>query len=657
MPDRYANGDPSNDQGGRSGGRSVTGFDPTGGGWYHGGDLKGLTGACTDPQRGLQRIRDLGFTAIWVTPVAGQQTVQGSSAAYHGYWGIDFTDVDPHLGSAADFRAFTDCAHRLGMKVILDVVVNHTGDVILLGGGSSFVGSDEKPYRDCRGRVFLPARYAGGKTFPCMSAKYMPRQPIVFPADRKAKKPAWLNDVTRYHDRGDIDFSSCSEACFEQGDFYGLDDLFTEQPAVVNGLAQVYGDWIRRYQVDGFRVDTAKHVDRAFFKVWAPKIRAAAHEAGVADFELFGEVFETDAVELSGFVRNRGIPNVIDFPLQDSLDRYAGGSAGAKGVAARLADDDYFRGPSGIAPTPATFLGNHDTGRAARMILDQSFGATDAQLQQRLLLGYSLLYLLRGAPVVMYGDEVGMMGSGGDKAARQDMFPTKVPDWQVEKRVFSPPIGTGSSFDIAGHPVAEHLRALGSLRDLHAALSTGSTIVRHAVTSVLVVSRIDLAARREYLEGFNAGTAPLTVTVATATPGALWEPLLGASGPIASGLDGRLTVTIPPLRAVLFRAGADLPARAAPVPTVRVGPDQLSELVLVSASVRTADPVTVAFAMRRAGKVWTRIAVDDASPYRAFLDPRRFRRGERIDVVAIARASDGSTAVSPVIVTTPRKTT
>ena len=233
--------------------------------------------------------------------------MQGSSAAYHGYWGLDFTDVDRHLGSAEDYKAFTDCAHRLGLKVILDVVVNHTADVILVGSG--FVGPDERPYRDCRGKAFVASRYAGGRTFPCLSAKNMPRQATLIGADRTAKKPAWLNDVTAYHDRGDIDFSSCSATCFEQGDFFGLDDLFTEQPRVVNGLAQVYGDWIRRYGVDGFRVDTAKHVDRAFFGAWPPKIGAAARAAEIDDFEVFGEVFETDAIELSGYVRDRGLPN------------------------------------------------------------------------------------------------------------------------------------------------------------------------------------------------------------------------------------------------------------------------------------------------------------------------------------------------------------
>ncbi len=275
MPDRYANGDPANDEGGKSGGRSATGLDRADTGWYHGGDLKGLTGTCTDTQTGLARLKDLGFTGIWVTPAVVQQAVQGDSAAYHGYWGLDFTRVDPHLGTNDDFAAFADCAHRLGLKVYLDVVVNHTADVILLSGGTSFRSPAEMPYRNCRGRPYKAQVYAGGKAFPCLSNRYQPRQPVVLQANRSLKKPAWLNDVVRYHNRGDIDFSSCSDVCFEQGDFFGLDDVFTEQPFVVSGLAQVYGDWVRRYKLDGFRVDTAKHVDRAFFRSWAPKIRAA----------------------------------------------------------------------------------------------------------------------------------------------------------------------------------------------------------------------------------------------------------------------------------------------------------------------------------------------------------------------------------------------
>jgi glycosidase len=643
MPDRYANGDTANDRGGLAGARSVTGFDPSDEGWFHGGDLRGLTGDCTDPRHGLARLKELGFTAIWITPPYRQKYVQGSSAAYHGYWIVDFTTVDPHFGTEQDFAAFVDCAHRLGLKVYLDVVVNHTADVILLPAGYS-----DAPYRDCAGRRFDPARFAATKRFPCLRPASMPRVPLVPAGERGAKRPAWLNDVRRYHNRGDIDFGSCSVACFEQGDFFGLDDLFTEQPAVMAGLADVYASWIRRFKVDGFRIDTARHVNAAFFRLWVPRILAAARAAGVPDFELFGEVFLTDAIELSGFVRERGLPNVLDFPLQDALARYAGGSAGARGVASRLEDDDYFETAAGVAHTPPTFLGNHDVGHAALKVREQ--GGAGPERLPRVLLAHSLLYLLRGAPVVYYGDEVGIVGRGGDKQARQDLFPTQVREWQGEERVGSPPIGTGSSFDVARHPVAEHLRALGALRDAHPALSTGASVVRRAERNVLAVSRIDRDGRREYVAAFNAGAEPVRITVATATPSSSWTPLLGTAARPASGADGTLELELPPLAAALVRADAQLPARAPARPVVRVERDDLTDLLRVAAPVQPGAGASVAFAVRRAGASrWARLGVDDSPPYRAFLDPRRYRRGERVQLVAIARSLDGRTAVSPVV--------
>lgn len=655
MPDRYANGDTSNDEGGASGPASITGYDPTDIGWYHGGDLEGLTGACTDTKTGLARVKSLGFTAIWVTPVVVQKWVQGDSASYHGYWGLDFTKVDPHLGTDADFADFADCAHSLGLEVYLDIVVNHTADVILLSGGTTFRGPDEEPYRDCKGKRYAAAKYAGGTKWPCLSARYQPREPIVLPENRKLKKPSWLNDVVRYHNRGDITWDSCSPLCFEQGDFFGLDDIFTEQPFVVNGLAKVYGDWIRRYRIDGFRVDTAKHVDRAFFKSWVPRIRAAARTAGVTDFEIFGEVTLSDAAELAAFSRARGLPNILDFPLQDTLMRYAGGSSGSKGISSRLEDDDYFRRPDGIAPTPGTFIGNHDMGRTALKLKEQS-GAEGAELLARDLLAHTLLYLLRGAPVVYYGDEVGMMGRGGDKAARQDMFPTKVTEWQTEPRVGSPPIGTGSSFDVVSHPIAEHLRLLGALRDAHPALSTGGSFVRHASQGVLAFSRIDRDARREYVAAFNASEMPASVTVPTATPSAAWTQLLGPTTAATTQANGRVTLRIPPLTSLLFRADADLPKRGAARLELKAAADLYTNLLRVTARPATLDPLSVTFAVRRSGsKEWKRVAVDDGAPYRAYLSPAGFKRGETISVVAVALASDGTVSTSPVLSLRPRK--
>ncbi len=654
MPDRYANGDPTNDRAGASGGPSVTGYDPADIGWYHGGDLKGLTGGCADVRTGLARVKNLGFTAIWLAPVVVQQWVQGDSAAYHGYWGLDFTQVDPHLGTNADFAAFVECAHRLGLKVYLDIVVNHTADVILLSGGTSYRTPEETPYRDCKGKPYSAQRYAGGTRFPCLSARYQPREPIVLPEKRALKRPAWLNDVRRYHNRGDIEFSSCSAGCFEQGDFFGLDDVFTEQPFVVAGLANVWGDWIRRYKIDGFRVDTAKHVDRAFFKAWMPKIRAVARTAGVPAIDVFGEVFETDAATLASFVRDRGVPNVIDFPLQDALMRYAGGSAGARGIATRLRDDDYFRLGDGVAPSPVTFLGNHDVGRAALKIKEQG-GGEGPELLARDLLGHSLLFLLRGAPAVYYGDEVGMVGRGGDKAARQDLFPTAVAEWRAEERVGSAPIGTGSSFDLVTHPVSEHLRALGALRDAHPALSTGASFVRVAREGALVVSRIDRGARREYLAAFNASGEPVSVTVQTATPASAWSSLLGAGTASTSLANGRTTLRLPPLSATLLRADATLPRRGAARLTVRVAPDRFTNLLRISAASASVDPLDVTFAVKRSGRQWTRLGADDGAPYGVFVDPRDYRRGQRVSFVAVARGSDGSVSSSAVVTVVPRR--
>ena len=104
LPDRFENGDPSNDRGGLEGDRLTTGFDPTRKGFYHGGDLKGLI-------RRLDYIQALGATAVWLAPIFKNKPVQGppgqETAGYHGYWITDFTRVDPHLGTDADFKRWS----------------------------------------------------------------------------------------------------------------------------------------------------------------------------------------------------------------------------------------------------------------------------------------------------------------------------------------------------------------------------------------------------------------------------------------------------------------------------------------------------------------------------------------------------------------------
>ena len=432
-----------------------------------------------------------------------------------------------------------------------------------------------------------------------------------------------------------------------------LSCIATEKQNVRDGLVELYADWIRRYKIDGFRIDTARHVEATFFPYWVPRILAAARSAGVQDFQLFGEAFIRDAVELSSYVRDRGLPNVIDFPMQDALARFAGGSAGSTGIAARLNDDDYFVSPDGVTHVPPTFLGNHDVGRAAQQV--QSLGAgSGGPLLQRTLLAYDLLYLLRGAPVVYYGDEFGIVGRGGDKEARQDLFPTQVAEWQTQERVGSPPVGTGSSFDQPENPIATRLRQLGRLRAENAVLSTGATIVRRASRTSLAVSRIDAAGKREYLALFNAGGSPARMTIATATPQAEWTRLLGTTTPASSTRTGALTVTVPAYSSALLQATRPIPAVRATKPVLKVARDSLSSLVRLSATAG-ARPVAISFAIKRGSGRWTRVAADDSPPYRTFLDPAKFRRGERVQLVAIVRTLAGRTAVSVVRSYVPRR--
>ena len=127
LPDRFENGDPKNDTGGLKGDRLITGYDPASKGFFHGGDIKGLINR-------LDYIQNLGATAIWLSPVFTNKAVQGpkgqESAGYHGYWVTDFTKVDPHLGTNGEFRALVDAAHKRGMKVYMDILINHTADVL-----------------------------------------------------------------------------------------------------------------------------------------------------------------------------------------------------------------------------------------------------------------------------------------------------------------------------------------------------------------------------------------------------------------------------------------------------------------------------------------------------------------------------------------------
>ena len=600
MPDRYKDGDKkNNDNGGFN--TSLTAF-------YHGGDLKGLTGTCEPGDDGLARIKSLGFTAVWLTPVVTQQEAIGAGSGYHGYWGVDFLNVDPHLGTNADMLEFSKCAKKLGLKIILDVVTNHTGDIIKYRGNEAYIPTESK----------------------------------------NLKNPAWLNNLSNYHNVGDM--SSCWGAgnCTKLGDFYGLDDLATEKPQVYKGWAEVYGKWISNYGISGFRVDTARHVDDKFFRNWSPLIQATAKKSNINDFTIFGEVFDYSVFNLMTYVRQNKIQTVLDFPFQAKATEYASGYSNAPTLTALFENDDYYTSTQSSASNLVTFLGNHDVGRTGFIIASKRVQPAD-QLLPRTNLANALMYFSRGIPTVYYGDEVGMTGtnSGKDQFARQDMFPTDVEIWKTEPRVGGSPIGNGDAFTATSQsPVANYLIKLAEIRKSNPALANGPMLERYSKHALYVISKKDVTENREYLVAFNNSDTDEVVEVTTATSTGGWTQILGKTNVTTS--QSKVRFTVPALSTIVLKANSPIDQFATKFTKISTSFDDLTGFYKVKAGITSRDFLAVEFFARNVGSTkWVSQGVDTGAPYAVFLDPIDFPK-KKIELRAVARNSKGESFVLPI---------
>lgn len=572
MPDRFENGDPSNDRGGIAGGRLDHGFDPTDNGFYHGGDLAGLT------QR-LDYIQGLGATAIWLTPIFENKPVQGrpgaQSAGYHGYWITDFTNVDPHLGTRAEFKAFVDAAHARGMKVYMDIITNHTADVIKYQECHGPAPSEplnqwgDCPYRPMADYPFstvgdfhgLPAnegflghdpQHLTHENFDRLTSPGFAYTPFVPAGEADAKTPSWLNDPLYYSNRGDSVWEGESVI---YGDFAGLDDLMTQHPDVVQGMIEIYTQWITDYRVDGFRIDTAKHVNPEFWQEFTPAILDHAHGLGIDHFHVFGEVYEFDAGQLARFTHVDGLPAVLDFAFQGGVRGYVAEGAPAKDMARLFRMDDVYAGGFDTALQLPTFLGNHDMGRFAMFLRDADPEMSDAHMLARLKLAHAVMVLSRGVPTLYYGDEQGFISDGGDRPARENMFPSLTPDYNDNDLVGTTATTAIDNFDTT-HPLYIAIRELSAVRTGHEALRRGSQTVRHADTNggVLVLERRSPSGEEIMIIAFNAENQPRSLTAPVDARVSSWQSVLGHC-PANSVAPGSMALDLPPLSYVVCRAG------------------------------------------------------------------------------------------------------
>ncbi|MFV0471926.1 MAG: alpha-amylase family glycosyl hydrolase [Paludibacteraceae bacterium] len=280
MTTRFYNGDKTNDVqcwDGKQYNETATGSDPA---WR--GDFKGLI-------EKLDYIKALGFTAVWITPI-----VQNASGYdYHGYHTLDFSKVDSRYESQdVSFKTLVDAVHAKGMKIILDIVLNHTGNfgenylckefIRNYAADQSQLEACMAPYTQKDGGL-LPDNYLSLPS----GQQYSTRLALMKNTDgvNHDNKNLW-------HHYGNFNWDdiTCQWAQIA-GDCV---DLNTENPLVYNYLIQCYTQFINM-GVDGFRVDTERHINRLVFnKVFNPAFLQAANSAGKSNFFMFGEVCTRD---------------------------------------------------------------------------------------------------------------------------------------------------------------------------------------------------------------------------------------------------------------------------------------------------------------------------------------------------------------------------
>lgn len=553
LPDRFENGDTSNDKGGFKGDRLATGFDPAAKGFFHGGDLKGLTSK-------LDYLETLGVTAIWFAPIFQNKPVQGpkgdESAGYHGYWVTDFTRPDSHFGKPAEFKAFVDAAHGRGMKVYMDIITNHTADVITYADGDAtnfeYRSRGDYPY-STRGTSngepinpgFMGDENSSEANFAKLTDPNYAYVPVVPASERNVKVPAWLNDPIYYHNRGNSSFTG-EDSRF--GDFSGLDDLFTEHPRVRAGMIEIFSDWVRKTGVDGFRIDTARHVDPGFWQTFVPAIEKVAHESGIPNFTMFGEVYKD--VPQNGYIaeytRRDKLPAVLDFAFQASMRELLGRDKGTVVLAHMFDGDVLYEGGEDAARNLPTFLGNHDMGRFSTLIKQDMPDISQEELLQRVLLGHAMMLSLRGAPVIYYGDEQGFVGDGHDQLAREDMFPSKTAVYNDNDLIGTDATTAESNFDET-HPLFRLIAEFSAIRRTHPAFTRGRQHVRHyeQEAGIFAVSRFDPDDGREYLAVFNTSNKERSANVALGYYSRAFESLAG-NCPARVSAPGSASFTLPP---------------------------------------------------------------------------------------------------------------
>jgi glycosidase len=282
-----------------------------------------------------------------------------------------------------------------------------------------------------------------------------------------------------------------------------------------------------------------------------------ARAAGVPNFHIFGEVAaETvDVAQLARHTRVDQLPSVLDFGFARAVERLIAGNEGTAVLARLYEDDGLYEGGAPAAQRLPTFTGNHDFGRFAYLVRQARPSATGEEVLKRVMLGNAMLFLLRGVPVVYYGDEQGFIGHGGDQDARQDMFASQVASYNDQPLLGTTRTTALENFD-ALHPLYRQIATLALLRKEYVGLRRGRQEVRaqSREPGLFAASRIDNAGR-EILVAFNTSLQPLSAQVQVEVNSVKFSALAGTCSELVTA-PGSLKVELPPLGYVACAAEA-----------------------------------------------------------------------------------------------------
>jgi len=492
MPDRFANGDPSNDDPPKSKGL----LDRSKARYYHGGDLRGVI-------EKLPYLKDLGVTALWLNPwydnvdhLNERETYDGKPITdYHGYGAVDFYGVEERFGDLATLREMVDEAHAAGMRVIQDQVANHSG-----------------PYHPWVTDSPTPTWYYGTQEKHLANTwqTWTLHDVHATPEAQKATLEGWFIDI--------------------------LPDLNQDDPETARYEIQNTLWWIGVTGLDGVRQDTLPYVHRRFWRDWMAAIKKEHPKVTVVGELLDGDpslvsFFQGGATRFDGI--DSGVDTLFDFPLYYAIRDAFAKNGSLRDCAKMLARDHLYRDASVLV----TLLGLHDV---PRFMSEPE--ATPASLRH----AFTFLLTARGTPLVYYGDEIAMAG-GGDPDNRRD-FPG---GFRGDARnAFD---AAGRTPD--EQAVHARVKALLQLRRATPALRRGETRNLLVADKTWVYARV-LEGEKPAVVAFNTGERAEAVDVAGAPAGLADGARLAdglGSGVTATVEAGRLRLTLPPGTSVVLQ--------------------------------------------------------------------------------------------------------